>query len=301
MNGEHGADVNGQAARAGSQGGGHRARPAGHRRKSGTRSGRHRQGSRRKIAGVAAGVVAIVVVTGAVYSSVPQQGGGTTPSAAAPVAALGVTGASATGAPQSGDAAAASSSAARSSAATPAASAASAAASSRRTAAPSATGTHAATPAPRAAAMAAGQSSATAQEVQQVLALINKARAAQGLSPYTITAGLTRSATAHNQVMAGGCGLSHQCPGEDELGARETAAGVQWGAAGENIGEGGPVSTATSDIASMAVGLTQSMLNEQPPDDGHRRNILSSTFTHIGIAIERDAQGTVWMTQDFSD
>jgi hypothetical protein len=42
----------------------------------------------------------------------------------------------------------------------------------------------------------------------------------------------------------------------------------------------------------MAVGLTQSMLNEQPPDDGHRMNILSSTFTHIGIAVYRDSSGS---------
>ena len=43
------------------------------------------------------------------------------------------------------------------------------------------------------------------------------------------------------------------------------------------------------------------MLNEKPSDDGHRRNILSSSFTHIGIAIYRDASGTVCLTQDFSD
>ena len=135
----------------------------------------------------------------------------------------------------------------------------------------------------------------------QVLALINQARAAAGLPALTVTAGLDASSSAHNQLMADGCGLSHQCPGEPALGARETAAGVGWTAAGENIGEGGPVADTTAAIAQMAVGLTQSMLNEQPPDDGHRLNILSSTFTHIGIAVYRDASGTVWLTQDFSN
>ena len=101
--------------------------------------------------------------------------------------------------------------------------------------------------------------------------------------------------------MAGGCGLSHECPGEPSLGARETAAGVTWTAAGENIGEGGPVSSSTAAIPQMAVGLTQDMLNEKPPDDGHRQNILSGSFGHIGIAIYLDGSGTVWMTQDFSD
>jgi uncharacterized protein YkwD len=101
--------------------------------------------------------------------------------------------------------------------------------------------------------------------------------------------------------MAGGCGLSHQCPGEPALGDRETAAGVAWTAAGENIGEGRPVADTPAAIAQMAVGLAQSMLNEKPPDDGHRLNILSSAFTHVGISVFRDSSGTVWMTQDFSN
>ena len=155
-------------------------------------------------------------------------------------------------------------------------------------------------PTPTASATSpAGTSSGSA--AAQVLALINQARSAAGLAPLTITAGLNSSASAHNSRMAGGCGLSHQCPGEPDLGARETAAGVHWTAAGENIGEGGPVANTTAAIAQMAVGLTQAMLNEKPPDDGHRRNILSSSFTHIGIAVFRDSSGTVWLTQDFSN
>ena len=74
-----------------------------------------------------------------------------------------------------------------------------------------------------------------------------------------------------------------------------------WTAAGENIGEGGPVANSPSAIAQMAVTLTQDMLNEKPPGDGHRLNILSSTFTHIGIAVTIHSSGTVWMTQDFSN
>jgi RNA polymerase sigma factor (sigma-70 family) len=140
-----------------------------------------------------------------------------------------------------------------------------------------------------------------ASAVQQVLDLINQAREQQGLAPYTITSGLTTSSTRHNGTMADGCGLSHQCPGEAALGARETAAGVQWSSAGENIGEAGGVSDSQAAIANAAVGLTQDMLDEQPPDDGHRLNILSSSFHHIGIAVFIDGSGTVWMTQDFSN
>ena len=135
----------------------------------------------------------------------------------------------------------------------------------------------------------------------QVLALINQARATAGLPALTVTTGLETTSSAHNLLMADGCGLSHQCPGEPAIGARETAAGIDWTAAGENIGEGGPVADTTAAIAAMAVGLTQSMLDEQPPNDGHRLNILSTSFTHIGIAVYRDSSGTVWLTQDFSN
>jgi len=158
------------------------------------------------------------------------------------------------------------------------------------------------TPGPRATGNPApANGSRSDQAVSQVLALINQARAQTGLAAYTVSSGLVRSATAHNQVMAGGCGLSHQCPGEPPLGTRETDAGVHWTFAGENIGEAGPISATSAAIAQAAVGLTQDMLNEKPPDDGHRLNILSSSFHDIGIVVYLDSSGTVWMTQDFSN
>jgi uncharacterized protein YkwD len=169
----------------------------------------------------------------------------------------------------------------------------------------SSSGTTSAHPSAVASPAASPTGSATADQdgapAAQVLALINQARSAAGLPALTVTAGLESSSSAHNLLMADGCGLSHQCPGEPPIGDRETAAGVVWTAAGENIGEGGPVADTTAATAAMAVGLTQSMLNEQPPNDGHRLNILSTTFTHIGIAVYRDSSGTVWLTQDFSN
>jgi uncharacterized protein YkwD len=166
---------------------------------------------------------------------------------------------------------------------------------------PPAIGAASAQPAASTAASDSPPAAAGGTAAVQVLALINQARSAAGLPALTITSDLEASSSAHNLRMANGCGLSHQCPGEPPIGDRETAAGVDWTAAGENIGEGGPVAGIPAAIAQMAVGLTQSMLNEQPPDDGHRLNILSSTFTHIGIAVYRDSSGTVWLTQDFSN
>ena len=135
----------------------------------------------------------------------------------------------------------------------------------------------------------------------QVLALVNQARRAARLPALTTISGLETSSSVHNGRMVDGCGLSHQCPGEPALGARLTAAGVRWTAAGENIGEGGPVAHTSAAIAQMAVAITQAMLNERPPDDGHRLNMLSSKFTHIGIAVYRDSHGNVWLTQDFAN
>jgi uncharacterized protein YkwD len=169
------------------------------------------------------------------------------------------------------------------------------------TSTPSATRTASMPASPTAQPSASATAGQAGTPASQVLALINQARSAAGLAPLTITTGLESSSAAHNSVMAGGCGLSHQCPGEAALGARETAAGVHWTAAGENIGEGGPVANTTAAITQMVVTLTQDMLNEQPPNDGHRLNILSTSFTHIGIAVLRDSSGTVWLTQDFSN
>jgi uncharacterized protein YkwD len=132
----------------------------------------------------------------------------------------------------------------------------------------------------------------------RVLAHINAARAAAGLPRYTLDDDLSRAAARHNARMIDGCGLSHQCSGEGGIGARFSAEGVRWSSAGENIG----LATAGSGedaIVGAANGLTDSILAERPPNDGHRRNLLTDGFERIGLSIGRDGEGTVWMTQDF--
>jgi uncharacterized protein YkwD len=136
--------------------------------------------------------------------------------------------------------------------------------------------------------------------VDQLLAQINHLRAQHGLPAYSLLSGLNRSAHKHNLFMEGSCGLSHQCPGEASLGDRISAQGVRWTSCGENIGWSGPHPNTASAIISAAEGLTTSMYNETPPDDGHRRNLLSTSFHHIGIDVVRDSSGKIWLTQDFS-
>jgi uncharacterized protein YkwD len=131
-----------------------------------------------------------------------------------------------------------------------------------------------------------------------VLAHINAARAANGLPAYAFSATLSKASEAHNALMVGGCGLSHQCSGEAGLGDRFTAAGVSWTSAGENIGQGNAQDNPAS-ITQAANGLTDLMLAEVAPNDGHRRNLLNAGFKHVGLAVTRGSDGRVWVTQDF--
>jgi uncharacterized protein YkwD len=132
----------------------------------------------------------------------------------------------------------------------------------------------------------------------QVLAHINAARADAGLSALTLNDDLSKASALHNQLMINGCGLSHQCPGEDSIGPRFSAQGVQWTSAGENIGFGSSGGS-DAEIIKAANGLTDSMLAEKPPNDGHRKNLLNTGFKRIGLSVVRDSKGITWMTQDF--
>jgi uncharacterized protein YkwD len=139
----------------------------------------------------------------------------------------------------------------------------------------------------------------TSQKVlSAVLAHINAARSAAGLSAYTLDTKLSKASALHNQKMINGCGLSHQCAGEDGIGPRFSAQGVAWTFAAENIGYG---SSGSGDDAliSAANGLTDSMLAEKPPNDGHRQNLLNKDLKKIGLSVVRDSKGLTWMTQDF--
>jgi uncharacterized protein YkwD len=134
--------------------------------------------------------------------------------------------------------------------------------------------------------------------LDQVLAHINAARTQGGLSAYALSSDLSKASALHNQLMIGGCGLSHQCPGEAGIGARFSAQGVQWTSAGENIGYGS-AGASDAEIVKAANGLTDSMLAEVAPDDGHKKNLLNTGFKRIGLSVVRDSKGLVWMTQDF--
>ena len=138
------------------------------------------------------------------------------------------------------------------------------------------------------------------QLAQQLFKQINHDRAANNLPTLAWEPRLEQSARKHDLVMAAGCGLMHQCPNEPDLGTRISNQGVQWQTVGENIGEGGPAFS-NSDAWNLVLKMHQGMMAEKPPDDGHRRNLLSKDFHRIGISIYIDAHNTVWLTEDFAN
>ena len=123
---------------------------------------------------------------------------------------------------------------------------------------------------------------------------LNAERAQNGLPALKWTDKLYYSAHRHNLQMGQANTLSHQLPGEASLGDRISVFYPSWSALGENIAWNSNRSQAG------ALALETSMYNETPPNDGHRRNILSTTFADVGVDVIDDrTHGRIWLTTDF--
>jgi uncharacterized protein YkwD len=141
------------------------------------------------------------------------------------------------------------------------------------------------------------QTDSTTDTTKAVFNQINTSRAEAGLPALQWSSLLVNSAHKHNLAMQAANQLSHQLSNEANLGSRVSQAGVQWSSVGENIGYSSDYLHPTN----AATGLNQDMLNEQPPNDGHRRNMLSKDFTIVGIDVFIDTTNhKVWLTEDFA-
>jgi uncharacterized protein YkwD len=142
---------------------------------------------------------------------------------------------------------------------------------------------------------ARGATKTEASIANVVFKAINHDRASNGLAPLSWCPELANSARQHDLAMAKAGTLAHQLDGEAGLGERENEQGVSWSEAGENIGYDGSLSV------NGALELHQLMMAEQPPDDGHRQNILSQDFDVVGVDILLDPRnGVLWLTEDFA-
>jgi uncharacterized protein YkwD len=129
-----------------------------------------------------------------------------------------------------------------------------------------------------------------------LLQVINQERSQNGVSSLRMDPTMNAVALQHSEAMTI-CGLSHYCPAGTTPGSRLSAAGVQWTTCGENIGW-------DYDNVSpwQKVLIIQNMfINEVPPNDWHRRNLLNPLFGRIGIGIYIQSDGALWLTEDFAN
>jgi uncharacterized protein YkwD len=120
---------------------------------------------------------------------------------------------------------------------------------------------------------------------RKVVRLTNKRRAAHGCRPLRAVRTIGRAAKRHSNKMARRNELSHQLPGEPDVGARLSNAGYDgWTMWGENVAVGYPTA--------------RSVVKAWMRSPGHRRNILTCRFRHIGVGVAR-GHGRLWWTQDF--
>jgi uncharacterized protein YkwD len=134
----------------------------------------------------------------------------------------------------------------------------------------------------------------------QLFLQLNNERAANHLYALTSTPYLrTGSAAYHDGKMAYYNVFAHQVVvsgfTEPSLATRVVNAGfTPWSTIGENIAW-------TSDMTLRgAQALQNQMYNEVPPNNGHRLNILSTSFQYVGIDVYMDTRhGKMWLTFDF--
>ncbi|MDR6883152.1 MULTISPECIES: peptidoglycan-binding protein [Bacillales] len=121
-------------------------------------------------------------------------------------------------------------------------------------------------------------------EEQQMLDLVNKERAAVGLAPLAADAALTKTARLKSQDMVDNKYFSHDSPTYGSPFDMMEKFGITYNAAGENI------------ACNQSVQAAHEALMNSP---GHKANILSKDYTHIGIGIVNGGPCGKMFTQQF--
>lgn len=115
---------------------------------------------------------------------------------------------------------------------------------------------------------------------------VNAFRAAHGIPALSECAALDRAAQGHSDDQAAHDTMSHTGSNGSDLGTRANQAGyVGWGALGENVAYG------YTAVNTVMVGWMNST--------GHRENILSRSYEHVGFGLATSASGTRYWSQDF--
>lgn len=120
---------------------------------------------------------------------------------------------------------------------------------------------------------------------QQVIQLVNKERVARGLAPLKEHWELSRVARYKSQDMINKNYFGHTSPTYGTPFKMMESFGLRFSAAGENIAYGQRT--------------PQEVMNAWMNSPGHRANILSASYTHIGVGAAKKSNGTLYWTQMF--
>lgn len=121
----------------------------------------------------------------------------------------------------------------------------------------------------------------------RVLNLVNRERVKAGLSPLTLDSSLSAVAQMHSEDMAKNNYFSHTNLNGLSPFDRIKNYGISYKTAGENIAMG------YKDAQSVVEGW----MNSQ----GHRENILKSSFGKMGLGCQKGSNGKLYWTQVFTD
>ncbi|TBL76549.1 SCP-like extracellular [Paenibacillus thalictri] len=116
----------------------------------------------------------------------------------------------------------------------------------------------------------AQQPAGSSQFAQQVLDLVNQERSKTGASPLSMSSELNKVAMAKAMDMYNNNYFDHQSPTYGSPFDMMQSYGISYNAAGENIAKG---QTTPAEV-----------MNQWMNSEGHRANILNSSYTQIGIA-----------------
>ncbi|MDT3765603.1 CAP domain-containing protein [Priestia filamentosa] len=128
------------------------------------------------------------------------------------------------------------------------------------------------------------ESSDSSQYAEQVVQLVNKEREKQGLKPVTLDKELSDVATKKSEDMKAKGYFDHTSPTYGSPFDMMKQFGIEYKSAGENIAKGQQT--------------PEEVMNSWMNSDGHRKNILNPSFTHIGVGYVEDGNSTYW-TQMF--
>jgi hypothetical protein len=121
-------------------------------------------------------------------------------------------------------------------------------------------------------------------QAEQLFALANEARAAQGAGPLKWDSALAAAALAHCERMAREGEIAHRYGGEDDLTERAGKAGAHFSLIEENVALGPYVAR-----------IHQSWMNSP----GHRANLLNPSIDRVGIAVV-PANGVLYAVADYA-